>query len=274
MSQGPWSVKGIDPKARSAARDRAQQRGLTLGQYLNSLLLEEGGAAARIDEIDIAGVAVPRADESAPEDMRRMSEEIDLLSRRLEASQTRSARALAGVDKSVLGLMGKVDSTAKAQLTALERVTRAMTDIEATQAALRTRIETVEAQGQSGATLDALRTLEASLGRLAETVVHGQSETAREQAEFRDLFEQKVSKVSERVDDVSRSLDSVVFDAVKNTGIPGRVDQIENQMTAAERRMDGALSRLTDAASRFELFETKAERAVGDTTWRMERASG
>ena len=38
MTQGPWSVKGIDPKVREIARERAHRQGQTLGQYLNSLL--------------------------------------------------------------------------------------------------------------------------------------------------------------------------------------------------------------------------------------------
>ena len=54
MTQGPWSVKGIDPKARSVARERAQRQGVTLGQYLNSLLLE--GDEGIFEEVDLAAV--------------------------------------------------------------------------------------------------------------------------------------------------------------------------------------------------------------------------
>ena len=38
---GPWSVKGIDHRAREAAREAARDEGMTLGEYLNRLLLEE-----------------------------------------------------------------------------------------------------------------------------------------------------------------------------------------------------------------------------------------
>ncbi|MEP7209895.1 MAG: peptidoglycan-binding protein [Alphaproteobacteria bacterium] len=270
MTQGPWSIKGIDPRARSAAREQAQQRGVTLGQYLNSLLLDE--EAIRVDGVEVADF---HASDAAPDEMRRMSAEIDLLAQRIEASQARSARTIAGVDKSILGVMGKLDVSNRAQLAGLERVSRAMTDIEATQSALRTRIETIESGGgSSGQTVSALKSLEASLAHLAETVNEQGVASAREQAEFHDLFDKKVSRVSERVDNVARNLDTVVGDAIRSTsaGITGRIDEIEQQVQAAERRMDGALGRITDAASRFELFENKAERAVTDTTWRMERA--
>jgi localization factor PodJL len=265
MTQGPWSVKGIDPKVREIARERAHRQGQTLGQYLNSLLLEADSGPVR--DIDLSEPLPRAADDS---DLRRMSQEIDQLSQRLEASTSRASRAISGVDKSILGLMGKVDSSGKAQLMALERVTRALGEIESTQTALRSRIDTLETENRGGPTLDGLKALEASLDRLAGTVQERLATTEQEQKELRDLFEEKVTAVSSKVDDVARTVDSAVRS--NTAGITGRIDQIEEKMSSAERRIEAGISRISDAASRFELFETKAERAVGDTTWRMERA--
>ena len=265
MTQGPWSVKGIDPKVREIARERAHRQGQTLGQYLNSLLLEADSGPVR--DVDLSEPLPRAADDS---DLRRMSQEIDQLSQRLEASTSRASRAISGVDKSILGLMGKVDSSGKAQLMALERVTRALGEIESTQTALRSRIDTLETENRSGPTLDGLKALEASLDRLAGTVQDRLATTEQEQKELRDLFEEKVTAVSSKVDDVARTVDSAVRS--NTAGITGRIDQIEEKMSSAERRIEAGISRISDAASRFELFETKAERAVGDTTWRMERA--
>ena len=42
MSSGvPWSVKGIDPKARETAKDLARRSGLTLGEWLTQMI-EDG----------------------------------------------------------------------------------------------------------------------------------------------------------------------------------------------------------------------------------------
>ena len=122
MTQSPWSVKGIDPKARSIARERAQSRGVTLGQYLNALLLDADApdGMGQVQDVEIDDLP-PRV--GGDSDLRRMSGEIDMLSERLEASQARSARAVSGLDKSILSLMGKVEASGKAQLGALERVT-------------------------------------------------------------------------------------------------------------------------------------------------------
>jgi len=269
MTQGPWSVKGIDPKVREIARERAHRQGQTLGQYLNSLLLEADSAPVR--DIDLSDPLPRMADDS---DLRRMSQEIDQLSQRLEASTSRSSRAISGVDKSILGLMGKVDASGKAQLHALERVSRALGEIESTQTALRSRIDTIESEGRSGSTLEGLKTLEGALNRLAGTVQDRLSATEDEQKHLRELFDEKVTAVASKVDDVARSVDTAVGNAVRasSTGITGRVDQVEEKIASAERRIEAGIARISDAASRFELFETKAERAVGDTTWRMERA--
>ena len=269
MSQAPWSVKGIDPKARSVARERAQRQGVTLGQFLNSLLLE--GDEGEFQDVNLAD-PFPRA--SADSDLRRMSQEIDQLAQRLEASTSRSARSISGIDKSILGLMGKVDATGKAQLMALERVTRAMGEIESTQTALRSRIDTLETENRGGASLDGMKALESSLARLADTLQTRLGDSEDEQRQLRTLFDEKVGQVASRVDDIATSVDQVVSNAVRtnSAGITGRIDQIEEKVSSAERRIEAGIAKISDAASRFELFETKADRAVGDTTWRMERA--
>ena len=42
-SGAPWSVKGIDPKAREVAKDLARRSGMTLGEWLNRMILDDEG---------------------------------------------------------------------------------------------------------------------------------------------------------------------------------------------------------------------------------------
>ena len=37
----PWSIKGIEPDAREAAKQAARRSGMTLGEWLNSRILDE-----------------------------------------------------------------------------------------------------------------------------------------------------------------------------------------------------------------------------------------
>ena len=58
----PWSVKGIEPKAREIAKDLARRSGMTLGEWLNQMILED----------DDDGVTpLPRRHQAAPRDDRR-----------------------------------------------------------------------------------------------------------------------------------------------------------------------------------------------------------
>ena len=38
----PWSVKGIEPKARKIAKDLARRSGMTLGEWLNTIIMDDG----------------------------------------------------------------------------------------------------------------------------------------------------------------------------------------------------------------------------------------
>jgi hypothetical protein len=52
MSGGaqPWSVKGIDPRAREAAREMARRQGMTLGEWLNHAILMQDAPATDAEE--------------------------------------------------------------------------------------------------------------------------------------------------------------------------------------------------------------------------------
>jgi localization factor PodJL len=39
----PWSVKGIDPEVRTAAKTAARRAGMTLGEWLNGVILDQNG---------------------------------------------------------------------------------------------------------------------------------------------------------------------------------------------------------------------------------------
>src|SRR4029079_15065837 len=56
-SGAPWSVKGIDPKAREVAKDLARRSGMTLGEWLNRVILEDDVPEEVADEGDLPGRA-------------------------------------------------------------------------------------------------------------------------------------------------------------------------------------------------------------------------
>ncbi|MFT4912054.1 MAG: localization factor PodJL [Brevundimonas sp.] len=116
----PWSVKGIEPKAREIAKDLARRSGMTLGEWLNTMILEDDDDGVvplsrrehAAESIDRRG-RYRRVDDAystpdAPWD--RLSASVDAIAARLEASERRSTVAIQGVDQAVTGLVRRLEN--------------------------------------------------------------------------------------------------------------------------------------------------------------------
>lgn len=117
----PWSVKGIEPRAREIAKDLARRSGMTLGEWLNTMILEDGD-----DEGVVPLSRRPHASDSferrtrsrriddaygpGEEPWQRLSASIDAIASRLEAAERRSTVAIQGVDQAVSGLVRRLDN--------------------------------------------------------------------------------------------------------------------------------------------------------------------
>lgn len=117
----PWSVKGIEPKAREIAKDLARRSGMTLGEWLNTMIMEDGdedegftplsrrahaadsyerrGRSRRVDDVYGGG----------DDQLGRLGASIDAIAARLEAAERRSTVAIQGVDQAVAGLVRRLD---------------------------------------------------------------------------------------------------------------------------------------------------------------------
>ncbi len=118
MATGPWSVKGIDPQAREAAKAAAQREGLTLGEWMNQRLLGEAAAMPSRSHTQ----PYERARFTAPGSLSILSnntnhqdvyDAIEDLTARLEAAERRSTLAITGIDQSVLGMLTRLEGVEK-----------------------------------------------------------------------------------------------------------------------------------------------------------------
>ncbi|HEX3440873.1 MAG TPA: hypothetical protein VHT93_11050 [Pseudolabrys sp.] len=73
----PWSVKGIRPEARETAREAARRSGVSLGEWLNSVILQQA-------EDDDMQAHVHDDDEGYAEDLSSVHQRLDDLTRRIE----------------------------------------------------------------------------------------------------------------------------------------------------------------------------------------------
>jgi localization factor PodJL len=124
MDLSPWSVKGVDPEAREAAKIAARRAGLTVGQWLTQTIrstaaeqLRNGGRGAVAADSGFAatasgGTTGSGAGYTAPPPaptMQAIFESIQKLSARIEAAESSTAAAIAPLTEQVDELARQID---------------------------------------------------------------------------------------------------------------------------------------------------------------------
>ena len=122
----PWSVKGIEPKAREIAKDLARRSGMTLGEWLNTIIMEDGdddeGGFTPLSRRPHAADSIDRRGRNrrvedayganagvGDDQIQRLGASIDAIAARLEAAERRSTVAIQGVDQAVSGLVRRLE---------------------------------------------------------------------------------------------------------------------------------------------------------------------
>ncbi|MEZ5957375.1 MAG: hypothetical protein R3C27_09220 [Hyphomonadaceae bacterium] len=147
-----WSVKGIDPKVREAAREAAARQGMSLGEYLNQALasgqLGGGMQSQPHDTPHQARAPRPRGfgaqahehdgdDDwnvglrSGGSDPSKLAQRIESIERRTQLAVTGLDRAVSTIDRSVLGLAARIEDAEAASSEAAERITEALEQFRA-----------------------------------------------------------------------------------------------------------------------------------------------
>ncbi|MEO0982066.1 MAG: peptidoglycan-binding protein [Pseudomonadota bacterium] len=230
--RGPWSVKGIDQRARDAAREAAREEGMTLGQYLNRLLLEENGR-----EAGLSGDPKPRKPENA-------TNALDRLARRLESAEARSTLAITGIDQSIHGLLARLEDTEHSQQVLGSHVETVIDELQETHEALRDKVRQLEEDDSGERNLEALKGLEQALGKLASHVYEEQAMAQDEAEAIKARIETGLGEAGERLDGMEAKVESTLSEAAK---------RIEQAVEQAELRAEGATRHLSD---RFSTMET------------------
>jgi localization factor PodJL len=163
MSSGtPWSVKGIDPRARAVAKTAARKEGMTLGEWLNRVILDDG----ETDPWDGALTGYPGF--SGNDDNAALNAVVERLTDRLEAAERRSTQALSGVDQSVLALTRRLDALEERGEDGGEALEAALSRTRGQQDDLLDRVRKLERSGRLGdGDRPALKALESTMGKLA-----------------------------------------------------------------------------------------------------------
>jgi localization factor PodJL len=231
---GPWSVKGIDQRARDAAREAASAEGLTLGEYLNRLLMAD--EESQLNEISsLFRTPRPRPDAT--------TNTLDRLTRRIEAAEARSTLAISGMDHTVLGLVAKLEHAEQSSHSVVGHVESLMDEIRDTYEALQSKVRRLEEDDSNKQNLEALRSLEQALGKLADHV-NDEGELAQQEAQaIKGRVEAGFADLTDRVEGVETRVESKLSDAAA---------RVERAVEQAEKRSESTARELTTRLSTLE----------------------
>jgi localization factor PodJL len=221
---GPWSVKGIDPKARELAKDLARRSGMTLGEWLNQMIIEGEGEGE--DEAYAPPPSPVRASPireirlSPDAELKRVGRALDVLTQRMETAENRSTLAISGIDQQVMGVLSRIEGVERDRAAAAARFDSDLQNVKAAQAKVSEALNRVSQE--EGLRVEVMRSLEGALGRVAE--------------KFHD------------VEGKTRAVMTEVREEVSNSS--RRVDRLETRVEAEPATADGKLDRASVARPR------------------------
>ena len=247
---GPWSVKGIDQRARDAAREAASAEGLTLGEYLNRLLMAD--EEEQHNEIS----SLFRTPRPRPE---AASNTLDRLTRRIEAAEARSTLAITGMDHTVLGLVAKLEQAEGNSNAVVGHVESLMDEIRDTYEALQSKVRRLEQDDTAKQNLEALKSLEQALGKLANHINEEGELAQNESQAIKGRVEAGFADLTDRVEGVETRVESKLSDAAAR--VERAVEQAEKRSEGATRELSTRINALEDdVKERFTKVDEGEER--------------
>ncbi|MEO1642001.1 MAG: peptidoglycan-binding protein, partial [Pseudomonadota bacterium] len=243
------SVKGIDDRARAVAKERARQKGVTLGDFINDMLLQGHSEAG------------PRDLQQRLQDEIGEPSALDRLTRKLEAVEARSTLAITGIDQSVLGLIARLENAEASTSVMASEVDGMVDELRLTQEALRDKISALEADDTAVRNLESMRALEDALGKLANHVYEEGQLAQEETSAIKGRVEAGFSELTDRVDNMDLKVERTLSEAA---------ERIEKSVEQAELRTEGTVRHVSERLSAIETSVASRLEKVGNMGGRVD----
>lgn len=260
MSAGaPWSVKGIDPKTREIAKDLARRSGMTLGEWLNHMIVE-GGEDDGVTPLgrrpaDYRGPdrrdRARRLDDAYQDDegdnLDSVTKALETLSERIETAERRSTLAVSGIDQAVAGLLGRLEAGEREQTVQARR----LEDFAEDRREDLDRLRRLEREVSGPKSVEALRALEGALGKVATQIYETETRTRAQLSEVQGglaAAERRIEKAESRPDP------TLIIDAVV-AKVAERLERAERDTSTAVRNLETSFAQLDE---RMRGAETRA----------------
>jgi len=282
----PWSVKGIEPEAREAAKIAARREGKTLGQWLNEKIIDASDEemAAPVGGPAFAPPAspsgTPMAQQALQIDFSPVTDALRDLVHRLERSERRSETALTGLDEALVDMAARLDRTE--QLSTNGGLGGAPSGLDSTLSELRDRLEKSERGLERAEHLntDAMRTVERGLraisNRLEETerradeAAKRATSTDTQTPEIVRSLQSSLNEVSRRLDKTEAATDAAREQAMQAANAASARSSSNDDAVAALER---AIGNVVDHIEASDTRTAKALTGLRDDLEKLERAA-
>jgi localization factor PodJL len=267
----PWSVKGIDPKAREVAKDLARRSGMTLGEWLNRVILEDDAPEDVTHEAQFSDrphrmpgmggyEAMPRfapQPVSPSQDFSRVAYALDRLADRIEASETRTGLAISGVEHSVRQAMARVETA------------------EREHHALNERLARMEAEPAGPRSVEALRMLEDRVARIEDgerRSAQAVEQMGRQMLAMAEALNRRLVAAEQQS---AGALEQVGGEIARIAGaVEARLSRAEQAQAESLERFGAEIGRITDRFSeRLVSAEHRAAQAIDDVGQQVARVT-
>jgi localization factor PodJL len=290
-SANPWSVKGVEPRTREAAKDLARREGLTLGEWLNRLVsdLEDETnmapppqhyrdpaprerSAYSQSEPSRGGYQLPPRHQREP-DYARFSREsevlavtsaLDQLAHRLQQSESRAALSISSIDDTVQSLGKRIELTDRAGQAAIGRLDATLHDLLATQTALNERLRRMDDGEAQSKSVSALRALENALTRLATQVYANEDRTDAALSQFDARLLAAQTRNDATLEQISQKVEATLGAnaTAVNAETAMRLERMEATFNGALTGVDDNFKSVAARLARMEL--SNPEGAIAD----------
>jgi localization factor PodJL len=233
---GPWSVKGIDPRARELAKDLARRSGMTLGEWLNQMITEDA------EDEELAAPAPRTAPSreirlSSDAELKRVARALDALTARMEAAEHRSTLAISGIDQSVMGVLSRIEGVERDRNAVSARFESELDEVKAAQARVSDRLRRIA--DEEAPRLEAMRALEGALGKIAEKLYDSDAKTKATIDDVRQDVAHAVRRVDRVESKIEAGPETALVDSVV-ARIGERLAEAESKTAAAMQALEAS----------------------------------
>ena len=251
----PWSVKGIEPETREAAKEAARRSGMTLGEWLNTKILDSadevepapaarhhrpsvsrGETSIRLEDIaeQLSRIA-RREQDTAPsrgtysfESRSDDEEALGQILSRIESNERQTVEAFTAVNERLAVLGRQVLTAGKMPTLAKPEDSTAMKSLET---AVRNIVEHIEISERR--TRDSLKSMQDRMGEMAQRATSSNSEQVIQSAPAFTSLESRLSELAGRVERSENKSDAALPDIVREE-LSQLADRIETVRESAE----------------------------------------